>query len=56
MNLLVTRTFKDMETLGGREQGMGDTDRRLGLKKPIKVGKEMKGKPATQDLRVMFSE
>lgn len=56
MNLLVTRTFKDMETLGGGEQGMGDTDSRLGLKHPIKVGKEMKGKWATQYLGLMFSK
>lgn len=44
MNLLVTRTFKDMETLGGGEQGTGDMDSRSGLKQPIKVGKGMKGK------------
>lgn len=56
MNLLVTRTFKDMETLGGGEQGTGDMDSRLGLKQQIKVGKLMKGKRATQDLGVIFSK
>lgn len=50
MNLLVTRTFKDMETQGGVKQGMGDTDSRLGLKQPIKIGREMKGKWATENL------
>lgn len=44
MNLLVTSTFKDMETLEGGEQGTGDTHSRSGLKQPIEVGKKMKGK------------
>lgn len=56
MNLLVTRTFKDMETLGGGERATGDTGSRSGLKQPIKVGKGMKGKWAIQDLGVMFSK
>lgn len=56
MNLLVTRTFKDIETLEGGEKSTGDTHSRSGLKQPMKVGKEMKGKWATQDLGVMFSK
>lgn len=56
MNLLVTRTFKDTETLGGGQQGTGNTDSRLGLKQSINVGKEMKGKWASQDLGVKFSK
>lgn len=56
MNLLVTRTFKDMETRGGRKQGTGDADNRSGLNPPIKVGREIKGRWTTQNLGVMFSK
>lgn len=55
-NALVTKTFKDMETLRGGEQGTRDTDTRSGLKQPTIVGKGMKGKGATQDLGVLFSK
>ena len=56
MNLLVTRAFKDMETLEGGEQGTGDVYSRLGLKQPIKASKGIKGIWATQDFGVMFSK
>lgn len=56
MNALVTEAFKDMETLGGGEQGTWDTATTSGLKQPIIVGKTMKGRQVTRDLGVLFSK